>query len=312
MSGSHGRAASPSSRAAAAASVRPPAGSSRRKARRSRCVDTDGAPRRVGGRGHPWARCPGARSRLSPPTSPARRRSARRRRAARRASARSHCPGERGGRARLHARSPRRTRRTGSASSASTCSPPRTAARPRSRASARRRGTIVNVSSVYGLMGRAGMGQYDTTKAAVLGFTRALAVEEAPHGIRVNAVCPGGTITPYHVRRAAARGRVRGGAARASRAADNGLLGRWAEPREVAYPILFLASDGVVVRDRRHPDGGRRSVDCLGSHSRQHALRDHRERAQPRPRHRGDRVADRRRDRRQADLADRRRAGCRC
>jgi 2-hydroxycyclohexanecarboxyl-CoA dehydrogenase len=55
-------------------------------------------------------------------------------------------------------------------------------------------GTIVNVSSVYGVMGRAGMGQYDTTKAAVLGFTRALAVEEAARGIRVNAVCPGGTI----------------------------------------------------------------------------------------------------------------------
>jgi 2-hydroxycyclohexanecarboxyl-CoA dehydrogenase len=34
-------------------------------------------------------------------------------------------------------------------------------------------------------MGRAGMGQYDTTKAAVLGFTRALAVEEAAHGIRL-------------------------------------------------------------------------------------------------------------------------------
>lgn len=100
--------------------------------------------------------------------------------------------------------------------------------------------TIVNVSSVYGVMGRAGMGQYDTTKAAVLGFTRALAVEEAPHGIRVNAVCPGGTITPYHVRRAAAQG-VSEEALRRSRSGDN-LLGRWAEPREVAYPILFLAS----------------------------------------------------------------------
>ena len=103
------------------------------------------------------------------------------------------------------------------------------------------RGTIVNVSSVYGLMGRTGMGQYDTTKAAVLGFTRALAVEEAPHGIRVNAVCPGGTITPYHIRRAAARG-ISEAALRAERAQDN-LLGRWAEPREVAFPILFLASD---------------------------------------------------------------------
>jgi NAD(P)-dependent dehydrogenase (short-subunit alcohol dehydrogenase family) len=101
-------------------------------------------------------------------------------------------------------------------------------------------GTIVNVSSVYGVMGRVGMGQYDTTKAAILGFTRALAVEEAPHGVRVNAVCPGGTLTPYHVRRAAERG-VSEDELRGSRTADNGLLGRWAEPREVAYPILFLA-----------------------------------------------------------------------
>lgn len=112
------------------------------------------------------------------------------------------------------------------------------AAIPRLRAAGS--GTIVNVSSVYGVMGRTGMGQYDTTKAAVLGLTRALAVEEAPHGIRVNAVCPGGTITPYHIRRAAARG-VSEAQMRAERAGDN-LLGRWAEPREIAYPILFLAS----------------------------------------------------------------------
>jgi len=75
----------------------------------------------------------------------------------------------------------------------------------------------------------------------VLGFTRALAVEEAPHGIRVNAVCPGGTITPFHVRRAAAQG-VSEAELRSQRGEDN-LLGRWAEPREVAYAILFLACD---------------------------------------------------------------------
>ena len=103
------------------------------------------------------------------------------------------------------------------------------------------RGTIVNISSVYGVVGRAGMGQYDTTKAAVLGLTRALAVEEAQHGIRVNAVCPGGTITPYHLRRAASQG-VSEADLRAERKGDN-LLGRWAEPREVALPILFLSCD---------------------------------------------------------------------
>jgi 2-hydroxycyclohexanecarboxyl-CoA dehydrogenase len=100
-------------------------------------------------------------------------------------------------------------------------------------------GSIVNVSSVYGLTGRAGMGQYDATKAAVLGLTRALATEEAPHGIRVNAVCPGPTLTPFHIRRAAERG-VSEAELRATGHART-LLNRWAEPREVAYPILFLA-----------------------------------------------------------------------
>jgi len=102
-------------------------------------------------------------------------------------------------------------------------------------------GTIVNVSSVYGVMGRRGMGQYDTTKAAVLGLTRALAVEEAPYGIRVNAVCPGSTITPYHVRRAASQGQSEGQLR--TRTAGENLLGRWAEPREIAQPILFLSCE---------------------------------------------------------------------
>ena len=101
--------------------------------------------------------------------------------------------------------------------------------------------TIVNVSSVYGVMGRKGMGQYDTTKAAVLGMTRALAVEEAAHGIRVNAVLPGSTITPYHVRRAAAQGQSE--AELRKRTANENLMGRWAEPREVAYAILFLSCE---------------------------------------------------------------------
>ena len=102
-------------------------------------------------------------------------------------------------------------------------------------------GSIVNVSSVYGVMGRKGMGQYDTTKAAVLGLTRALAVEEAPHGIRVNAVCPGSTITPYHIRRAVDQGQTEAELRR--RTANENLLGRWAEPREIAHPILFLACE---------------------------------------------------------------------
>jgi meso-butanediol dehydrogenase/(S,S)-butanediol dehydrogenase/diacetyl reductase len=117
--------------------------------------------------------------------------------------------------------------------------------------------TIVNVSSVYGVMGRKGMGQYDTTKAAVLGMTRALAVEEAPHGIRVNAVLPGSTITQYHIRRAAARGQSE--AELRKRTANENLMGRWAEPREVACPILFFscAESSYVTGTELLVDAGR-------------------------------------------------------
>jgi NAD(P)-dependent dehydrogenase (short-subunit alcohol dehydrogenase family) len=63
----------------------------------------------------------------------------------------------------------------------------------------------VNVSSVYGVMGCKGMRQYDTTKCRARADARAGA-EEAPHGIRVNAVCPDSTITPYHMKRAGGQG----------------------------------------------------------------------------------------------------------
>jgi NAD(P)-dependent dehydrogenase (short-subunit alcohol dehydrogenase family) len=102
-------------------------------------------------------------------------------------------------------------------------------------------GSIVNLSSVFGVAARAGMGQYDVTKAGIISLTRTLAIEEAAHGIRVNAVCPGPTITPYHLKRAAARG-VMEAELRAT-GANHTLFQRWAEPHEVAYPILFLACD---------------------------------------------------------------------
>jgi 2-hydroxycyclohexanecarboxyl-CoA dehydrogenase len=101
--------------------------------------------------------------------------------------------------------------------------------------------SIVNLSSVYGLVGRGGMGQYDATKAGIIALTRTLAVEEAPHGVRANAVCPGPTITPYHIGRYAEQG-VSEAELRAT-GANHTLFKRWAEPREVAFPILFLACD---------------------------------------------------------------------
>lgn len=102
-------------------------------------------------------------------------------------------------------------------------------------------GSIVNVSSVFGVTGRAGMGQYDVTKAAVVSLSRTLAIEEVGDGIRVNAVCPGPTITPFHIERAQARGVSEEELRRTG--AQHTLMKRWAEPREVAHTILFLACD---------------------------------------------------------------------
>ena len=106
---------------------------------------------------------------------------------------------------------------------------------------ARSGGSIVNVSSVFGVTGRAGMGQYDVTKAAVVSLSRTLAIEEVGHGIRVNTVCPGPTITPFHIARAEARGVSEEELRRTG--ARHTLMKRWGEPREVACTILFLASD---------------------------------------------------------------------
>ncbi len=101
--------------------------------------------------------------------------------------------------------------------------------------------SIVNVSSTYAVVGRKGFAAYDASKAALLSLTRSLAWEEAAHGVRVNAVCPGGTLTPYTIGRAAQRG-LSESDLRAGSKADT-LLGRWAEPMEVAWPVLWLASD---------------------------------------------------------------------
>lgn len=62
---------------------------------------------------------------------------------------------------------------------------------------ARRSGTIVNVSSIAGIMGYARMGGYCASKFALIGFTEALHDEVAEHGIRVAMVCPGTTDTAF-------------------------------------------------------------------------------------------------------------------
>lgn len=101
-------------------------------------------------------------------------------------------------------------------------------------------GSIVNVASVFAIAGRGNMGEYDASKAAILALTRVLACEEAVHGIRVNAVCPGSTWTPWTYGRAEARGMSL--EELKAKGAVPCLLGRWAEADEIAFPILWLAS----------------------------------------------------------------------
>ena len=65
--------------------------------------------------------------------------------------------------------------------------------------------------------------------------------EEAAHGVRVNAVCPGSTLTDFHINKATAAGKDI--EKLKSERQTTSLLGRWASPEEIASPILWLASD---------------------------------------------------------------------
>ena len=102
-------------------------------------------------------------------------------------------------------------------------------------------GSIVIVSSVNAIVGTTGMVAYDMSKAAVLGLTRTLATEYGVRGIRVNAVCPGNTLTDFHLDNLARKGI----SAEQVREMTRGyaLLGRIAEPNEIANAIGFLAGD---------------------------------------------------------------------
>ena len=100
-------------------------------------------------------------------------------------------------------------------------------------------GSIVNVASIQATLTQAGTFPYGAAKAGVLGFTRSLALEEGPYGIRVNAVSPGYIRTRLVVNALHATGDSE--AAEREIAAKHA-LGRIAEPEEVASMIVVLAS----------------------------------------------------------------------
>ncbi|TJY42662.1 SDR family oxidoreductase [Cohnella pontilimi] len=103
-------------------------------------------------------------------------------------------------------------------------------------------GSIVNTASGAGLIGSPGFVGYNSSKHAVIGMTRVVALEAAPHGVRVNAVAPG--VINTRMMRQIEKNTVpqdEEGAKKAFSAAVP--MGRYGEPEEVANVVLFLLSD---------------------------------------------------------------------
>lgn len=99
-------------------------------------------------------------------------------------------------------------------------------------------GSIVNFGSIWGDLGAAGVAAYCASKGAVHNLTRALALEHARDGIRINAVCPGEVNTPMlqSERKEPITPEL------LQRLAETVPMGRLADPTEIAQVVLFLAS----------------------------------------------------------------------
>lgn len=101
------------------------------------------------------------------------------------------------------------------------------------------KGAIVNLSSMAGMVGVAGMPAYTAAKHGIIGLTRTAALEYSKAGIRVNAVCPGATRTPMVAQIIAAMPEIGKGME------ENHPIGRIAEPEEIAEAIVWLCSDAA-------------------------------------------------------------------
>ena len=119
-----------------------------------------------------------------------------------------------------------------------------------------RRGAVVNVSSVNGRRVFPNLAAYNTSKGALDHLTRCAAIDWAPHGVRVNGVNPGVTITNLH-RRAGLTEEAY--SAFLVRSKETHPLGRPGEATEIAALILFLASDQSqwITGETIAIDGGR-------------------------------------------------------
>ena len=115
--------------------------------------------------------------------------------------------------------------------------------------SKRKYGRIINISSVVGYMGNPGQANYCASKAAIVGMSKAIALEYAKRGITVNCIAPGAIRTPMTD-------------VLSDTAKENFLnkipMGYMAEPEEIGYAISFLASSeaSYITGQTLHVNGG--------------------------------------------------------
>ena len=118
---------------------------------------------------------------------------------------------------------------------------------------AAKRGSIINIASVAGLVGIADRAAYNTSKHGLIGLTRTLAAEWGGRGLRVNAVCPGWVKTEMDVADQAA------GSYTDADITGRVPMARFAAPDDIANAILFLADDqksGFINGHALTVDGG--------------------------------------------------------
>jgi NAD(P)-dependent dehydrogenase (short-subunit alcohol dehydrogenase family) len=112
---------------------------------------------------------------------------------------------------------------------------------------ARRRGKIVNIGGTFGMKGRPLRVAYSSSKWALRGLTRSLALEAGPHNINVNCVCPGVVKGPRHERTMAERMALRGvdRATIESELTAEIALRRFVTDADIAAAVMFLVSEGA-------------------------------------------------------------------
>ena len=113
-----------------------------------------------------------------------------------------------------------------------------------------RRGRIINTASNYGVTGCALRTGYSAAKAAIIGFSKSLALELAPYGILVNVIAPGPTDTPQVLRKSTPEARQRW--------AREIPLGRTAQPEDIAESVYFLVAQesAYMTGETLHVNGG--------------------------------------------------------